>query len=83
MKGYTKAEKVASFLFRIDVRGENECWNWKGCTYNGGYGSPACYATYIWTNQRTLWVTTYDGSTYLSSAPRNPISTMPEMSGGG
>jgi len=55
----------------------------KGWTFNGGYGSGKCYATYIWTNQRTLWVTTYDGSTYLSSAPRNPTSTMPEMSGGG
>lgn len=39
MSGYTRAQKVASFLSRIDVRGENECWNWKGCTYNGGSGA--------------------------------------------
>jgi len=54
-----------------------------GWSFNGGFGAATCYATYIWTNQRTLWVTNYDGATYLSSAPRNPISTMPEMSGGG
>jgi hypothetical protein len=54
MKGYTKAEKVASFLFRIDVRGENECWNWKGCTYNGGSGA------FVWRGKmrganRVMW----------------------------
>lgn len=55
----------------------------EGWTYNGGFGSPSCYATYIWTNQRVLWVINYDGATCLSSAPRNPLNVMPEMSGGG
>ena len=39
MPGYTRAQSVASFMSRIDIKGENECWNWKGCTYNGGSGS--------------------------------------------
>ena len=39
MPKYTRAEAVASFMSRIDVRGLDECWNWKGCTYNGGSGS--------------------------------------------
>ncbi len=52
---------------------------WK---FSGGYGSPDCYATYIWTNFRVLFVSQYDGSTRLISAPRNPIRIIPEMPGG-
>lgn len=51
-------------------------------SFNGGYGSPECYATYIWTNKRILWVTQYDGSTCLDSAPRNPVDCIPDMPGG-
>jgi hypothetical protein len=51
-------------------------------SFYGGYGSPDCYATYIWTNQRVIWVTQYDGSTRLSSAPRNPVACIPDMPGG-
>src|SRR5690554_149073 len=36
--------------------------------FNGGFGAPACYATYIWTDRRVIWVTQYDGSTGLDSA---------------
>ena len=53
--------------------------NW---SFYGGYGAPDCYATYIWTNQRIFWVTQYDGSTSLDSAPRHPSDTMPNMPGG-
>lgn len=51
-------------------------------SFNGGYGSPDCYATYVWTNQRVIWVTQYDGSTQLNDAPRNPSAVMPSMPGG-
>ena len=51
-------------------------------SFYGGYGSPRCYATYIWTNMRIIWVTQYEGSTVLDSAPRNPIEVMPDMPGG-
>jgi len=54
----------------------------KGWSFDGGFGAPECYATYIWTNQRVFWVTQYDGSTRLDSAPRNPIDCMPYMPGG-
>ena len=54
----------------------------KGWSFNGGFGSPSCYAVYIWTNKRVLWVTQYDGSTSLCSAPRNPTDEMPVMPGG-
>lgn len=53
-----------------------------GWEFDGGYGSPECYATYIWTNQRVIWVTQYDGATRLDSAPRNPIDIIPDMPGG-
>lgn len=52
-------------------------------SFYGDHGSPKCYATYIWTNKRVLWVTQYDGATSLGSAPRNPLSgIMPDMPGG-
>ena len=50
--------------------------------YEGGYGSPDCHAVYIWTKTRVYWVTQYDGSTSLDSAPRNPEPVMPIMPGG-
>jgi len=53
-----------------------------GWTYDGGFGSPDCYATYVWTNKRIIWVTQYDGSTCLDSAPRHPMSCKPNMPGG-
>jgi len=53
-----------------------------GWSYFGGYGSPDCYATNVWTNQRIIWVTQYDGSTNLDSAPRNPKDGVPDMPGG-
>jgi hypothetical protein len=53
-----------------------------GWTYHGGFGSPDCYATYVWTNKRIIWVTQYDGSTCLDSTPRHPISCKPNMPGG-
>ena len=51
-------------------------------SFEGGYGSPDCYAVRIWTNKRVLWVTQYDGSTRLGSAPRNPVGHIPNMPGG-
>lgn len=51
-------------------------------SFYGGYGAPECYAVYIWTDQRIIWVTQYDGSTGLNSAPRNPQAVMPDMPGG-
>jgi hypothetical protein len=53
-----------------------------GWRYYGGYGAPLCYATYIWTNKRVIWVTQYDGSTTLDSMPRHPIKCIPDMPGG-
>lgn len=54
----------------------------KGWSFNGGYGAPECYATYIWTADRVIWVTQYDGSTRLDSAPRHPAACIPDMPGG-
>ena len=53
-----------------------------GWTYYGSFGAPKCYATYVWTNKRVIWVTQYDGSTCLDSMPRHPLNCLPEMPGG-
>jgi hypothetical protein len=50
--------------------------------FYGGYGAPDCYAVYVWTNKRVIWVTQYDGATSLDSAPRNPMPMIPDMPGG-
>jgi hypothetical protein len=54
----------------------------EGWSFDGGFGAPECYATYIWTNRRVLWVTQYDGATSLESAPRHPVACNPDMPGG-
>ncbi len=51
--------------------------------YKGGYGEPDCHAVYIWATTEVWWITQYDGSTQLSSAPRNPTIGYPQMPGGG
>ena len=53
-----------------------------GWNFFGGCGAPNCYATYVWTTQRVIWVTQYNGETELDSAPRNPLAMMPDMPGG-
>lgn len=30
---------MASFMSRVEIKNANDCWLWKGCTYNCGYGS--------------------------------------------
>lgn len=54
----------------------------KSWNFYGGHGAPDCYATYIWSNLRVIWVTEYDGSTGLDSMPRNPSPVIPYMPGG-
>ena len=51
-------------------------------SFDGGFGMPDCHAVYVWTNQRVIWVTQYDGSTCLSAVPRNPMVCIPDMPGG-
>lgn len=50
--------------------------------YDNGYGAPECPATYAWTPTRVLFVVQYDGSTCISSVPRDPIACKPDMPGG-
>ena len=70
-------EKRGVVLSWEEARGLMQTWD-----FYGGYGAPDAYATYVWTNRRVIWVTQYDGSTSLSSAPRNPSPDMPNMPGG-
>jgi len=55
----------------------------QGWRFEHDMGGLNCYGMYIWTNKRIIWVGKYDGATWLSSAPRNPIECRPLMSGGG
>jgi len=54
-----------------------------GWSFDGGFGSPNCYAAYIWTNKRVIFVSEYDGSTRLNSVSRIPMGGLPTMPGGG
>ena len=51
--------------------------------YDTGYGAPECNAIEAFTASRILSVSTYDGSSWLTWANRQPTPHMPEMSGGG
>lgn len=50
--------------------------------YSTGYGAPECDAIYAYTAERVLSVAQYDGSTWITSIPRNPQPCKPEMAGG-
>lgn len=51
-------------------------------TYDTGYGGPECHAVTVWTTDRVLFVTQYDGSTAVDAVPRNPVEAVPTMPGG-
>lgn len=55
----------------------------EGWSFDGGYGAPHCYAVYVWTRTRVIFVRTYDGSTSLTSVPRHPCEGAPHLVGGG
>lgn len=46
--------------------------------YDDGYGSQDCHNVYVWTPTRVLGVHEYDGSTSISSVPRNPVDGEPQ-----
>lgn len=35
----TRNEIASRFWEKVDIKNENECWNWKACTQSKGYGS--------------------------------------------
>lgn len=77
-KGYPVPQKKQQLLLTL---AESKPYL-KKFKFHGGFGSPECHATYIWTNSRIIWITQYDGATNLSSAPRNPTACKPEIYGG-
>ena len=51
--------------------------------YTTSFGAPNCHAIWAWTASRVIFVSTYDGSTSVTSVPRNPRDGTPSMPGGG
>ena len=45
--------------------------------FDSGYGEQECHEFYIWTKSEVLFIWEYDGSTHISSVPRNPPSFSP------
>ena len=43
---------------------------------------PTAYAANIWTDRRAIWMTQYDGSTWLESMPLAPTAMIPSIPGG-
>ena len=55
----------------------------QGWTFETGYGGPDTYAVYAWIETHVIFVTQYDGATWLEAVPRNPTGgIMPKMPGG-
>jgi hypothetical protein len=51
--------------------------------YDYGFGSPEGHAITAWTATKVIFVSTYDGATWVEYVPRNPVNHMPTMPGGG
>lgn len=47
--------------------------------YNDGYGGADCFPMYAWSKSRVYFIHEYDGSTSLSSEPRNPVPCKPDF----
>ena len=47
--------------------------------YDDGFGGPDCHAILVWTANRVIFVSEYDGSTCLRSVPRNPTETVVQL----
>ena len=41
--------------------------------FDSGYGSPGCQAITVWTKSKVIFISQYDGSTGVTSVPRNPV----------
>lgn len=50
--------------------------------YDPGYGAPGCQAIVVWTPNKVMFVSQYDGATSLEYVPRHPIGHKPNMPGG-
>lgn len=50
--------------------------------FDDSYGAPGCNAIYVWTTNRVLFISQYDGSTNIEWVPRNPLACKPSMPGG-
>lgn len=50
--------------------------------YDDGFGGHECHPVIIWTATRVIISGCYDGSTWLTSVPRNPKPYMPSFIGG-
>lgn len=42
--------------------------------YDSCYGEQECHHVYIWTHKKVFFIHEYDGSTYFTCVPRNPIN---------
>jgi predicted transcriptional regulator len=49
-------KKIDRFWSRVDVRGDDECWNWTGKKYPSGYGS--CKIGGVCYSHRVAWMFT-------------------------
>lgn len=52
---------------------------WLSYNYDTGYGGADCHAVYVWTATKVIFVAEYDGSTRVTSLPRNPTPCHPGM----
>ncbi len=55
---------------------------WLSIKFDSGYGSPGCPAMYAWTAKHVYLIVQYDGTTSITSVPRDPTATIPTMPGG-
>lgn len=57
-----------------------EAVKWLDYEFYSGFGGAGCHPVFVWTKNWVHFVHEYDGSTSISSVPRNPCDCIPEYS---
>ena len=50
--------------------------------FDDSFGSEECHPITVWTTTKVMFIGYYDGSTWITTVPRNPCDDIPQFVGG-
>jgi len=81
--GYGTDDRDQLSSNRNKIQKWNDVKQYMDYEYDDSWGGQDCHSVFIWTKDRIYFVGTYDGSTWITSVPRNPEDCSPHSVGGG
>lgn len=72
-------EKARASVSENIVLGREEGLAKLNFEFDNGYGTAKCPPVTAWTDNSVIFIQEYDGATWLSSKPRNPIKHQPRF----